>query len=200
MKLTNKKRPLKSSMGIVALLAVAAVQLSGCPRVEFPPIAVELDVVMNVEVPALASSTGSASIALDEFCGLFNAAELEALIRAAAGGAIGSDVGISRVLLASTDIVATDGDFGPFDTAVLDVMVNNSGGNTLLLGTAESNDGLGTAFSLTLEDPVDLRNDLRADQCGGATLHLTGAGILEAGSITFDASVTLLVYTVFPAQ
>jgi hypothetical protein len=129
-------------------------------------------------------------------CGLFNEEELEALVRAAAGDLIADLAVITRVDLKSTDITATAGNFDPFETAELDIDVDGSD-DPLILGTAADNDGLGTEFSLTLDEPVDLLNDLNEDQCATPVLHLDGAGFLEAEAITFDVTVTLLVYTEF---
>jgi hypothetical protein len=122
------------------------------------------------------------------------------MVRAAAGDLIGDNVTITRVDLEATDISATDGNFDPFETATLDLVIQGSGGEALILGTAANNDGLGTAFSLTLESPVDLLNDLEDDECGAPELHLDGAGFLEAEAITFDVVVRLMVYTQVNAQ
>ena len=42
---------------------------------------------------------------------------------------------------------------------------------------------------------VDLLNDLEDGQCGVPTLRVSGGDLLESGDITFDATVTVLVFT-----
>ena len=177
-----------------SLATLAATQLSSCVGFLPPPIPVTLELRQGVEISALAAASGQADVTLGEVCGLFNEEELEDLVRAAAGDLIADLTVITRVDLKSTNITATAGTFDPFETAELDIDVDGSD-DPLILGTAADNDGLGTEFSLTLENPVDLLNDLSEDQCATPVLHLDGAGFLEAEAITFDVSVTLMVYT-----
>ncbi len=177
-----------------AVAAFAATQLSSCVGFLPPPIPVTLELRQGVEISALAAASGEADVALGEVCGLFNEEELEAMVRAAAGNLIADLTDITRVDLKSTDITATEGSFDPFETAELDIDVDGAD-DPLILGTAADNDGLGTEFSLTLENPVDLLNDLSEDQCNTPVLHLDGAGFLEAEAITFDVTVTVMVYT-----
>lgn len=179
----------------IAVSFVASTQLSGCLGFLPPPIPVTIELRQNVPISALSAASGSADVSLGEVCGLFNDDELDAMVRAAAGDLIADLTTITRVELRSTEITATEGDFDPFETAVLDLTIEGSGGETLLLGTAANNDGLGTAFSLRLNSPVDLLNDLEEDECGSPTLHLDGGGFLEADAITFNVVVKLLVYT-----
>lgn len=195
MKTKLTQRMLKGVAGAAAVSLFAAVQLSSCVGFMPPPIPVTLELSRGVQIPALAAASGSADVSLGTICGLFNDAELEAMVREAAGPLIPDLLTVTRVTLVSTDIQATEGNFDPFETAVLDLTVEGSGGETLLLGTAANNNGLGTAFSLRLNSPVDLLNDLEEDECGSPTLHLDGGGLLEAGDITFDVHVKLLVYT-----
>lgn len=194
----NKSRSAKYVVATMAaaIATFAATQLSSCVGFLPPPIPVTLELRQGVEISALAAASGQADVALGEVCGLFNEEELEALVRAAAGNLIADLAVITRVDLESTDITATAGNFDPFETAELDIDVDGSD-DPLILGTAADNDGLGTEFSLTLENPVDLLNDLNEDQCATPVLHLDGAGFLEAEAITFDVTVTLMVYTEF---
>ena len=193
-------RTLQFTLSIVApaliTIFAAGSSLSGCAGVKLPPIPVSFDVVLGVEIPALASVSGSADIPIDSMCALFNAAELEAIVRDEAGDMITDMVEITRIELVATDIVATEGTFAPFNTASFDV-IDTEINDTLLLGTAANNDGLGTSFTLALDTPVDVLNDLDAADCDSPQLHLDGAGILEGEPITFDVQVTLLVYTEF---
>lgn len=200
MKYPNTKYLLKCG----AVAAVASVfsitQLPGCAGFPLPPIPVEFVLVENVEIPALAAIAGSADVSLGVICDLFTPQELNTMVREAAGDLIGDHLTITRVDLEATDITATDGNFDPFETATLDLVIEDSGGEALILGTAANNEGLGTAFSLTLENPVDLLNDLEEGECGSPELHLDGAGFLEAESVTFDVTVRLMVYTEVKAQ
>jgi hypothetical protein len=195
MKYQFKKHLLKC--GVVAAVAgiFSIAQLPGCAGFPLPPIPVEFVLVENVEIPALAAIAGSADVSLGVVCDLFSPEDLNAMVRAAAGDLIGDHLTITRVDLEATDITATEGNFDPFETATLDLVVEDSGGEALILGTAADNDGLGTEFSLTLDNPVDLLNDLEEGECGAPELHLDGAGFLEAEAITFDVTVRLMVYT-----
>lgn len=200
MKYQEKKQLLKC--GVIA--AVAGIffiaQLPGCAGFPLPPIPVEIVLVENVEIPALAAIAGSADVSLGVVCDLFTPESLDAMVREAAGDRIGDLVSITRVDLVATDITATGGDFDPFETATLDLVIEGSGGEAFILGTAANNEGLGTEFSLTLDNPVDLLNDLEEDACGSPELHLDGGGFLEAEAITFDVKVRLMVYTQVDAQ
>jgi hypothetical protein len=180
----------------VTVVAFASTQLSSCVGFLPPPIPVTLELRQGVEISAIAAASGEVDVPLGEVCGLFNEEELEALVRAAAGDLIADLTTITRIDLKSTDVSATAGNFNPFETAELDIDVDGSD-DPLILGTAVDNDGLGTAFSLTLDDPVDLLNDLTEDQCATPVLHLDGAGFLEAEAINFDVTVKLVVYTEF---
>jgi len=195
MKTDTKRNCFRNGMVAMAVTALASTQLAGCPGMPLPPVPVSFDLVLGVEIPAIVTATGSADVALDEVCALFNATELEMLVREVAGDIIGDNLDITRVELTATRITATEGTFEPFTTAALDVTIPNSGGEVLLLGTAAFNDGLGTRFQLKLEDPVDLLNDLDESECSAPTLHLDGAGFLEGGDITFDVKVFLRVHT-----
>lgn len=181
-----------ASASAVALLTAG--QLSGCVGFLPPPIPVTLELRQGVEISALAAASGQADVALGEVCGLFNEEELEALVRAEAGDLIADLTDITRVELSATEITATEGNFDPFETAVLDIEVDGVE-DPLILGTAANNAGLGTGFSLSLDDPVDLLNDLSEEQCASPVLHLDGAGFLEAEAIRFDVRVRLKVYT-----
>lgn len=180
-----------------AALPAIALCLGGCTGTPLPPVEVTLPVTMDVTIPAASMATGSVDVSLGAFCGLFNQEDLDARVREAAGDLIADLVTVTSVELASTNIVATDGTFAPFTSARLTLTILELGGETLLLGAAANNAGLGTEFFLTQDTPVDLLNDLEEDQCGSPTLHLEGAAILEPRDITFDASVTVLVYTQF---
>lgn len=195
MKSKLNQRMMKCVASAAVASIFAAIQLSSCVGFIPPPIPVTLELSRDVQISALAAASGSADVSLGAICGLFNDAELDAMVREAAGPLIPDLVTVTRVMLVSTDVQATEGNFDPFETAVLDLTIEGSGGETLLLGTAANNEGLGTAFSLRLNSPVDLLNDLEADECGSPTLHLDGGGFLEAGAITFDVHVKLLVYT-----
>lgn len=199
MKHQNTKCLLKY-VAAVATTLFSFSQLSGCAGFKLPPIPVEFVLTENVEVSALAAVAGSADVSLGVVCDLFTPEELDAMVRLAAGDVIGDNLSIIRVDLEATEITATSGNFDPFETAILDLVIEGSGGEALILGTAANNEGLGTQFSLTLESPVDLLNDLEADECVAPELHLDGAGFLEAEAVTFDVSVRLLVYTEVRAQ
>ena len=188
--------------GAVAVIAslFSLTQLPGCAGFPLPPVPVEVVLIENVEISALAAIAGSANVSLGVVCDLFTPEELDAMVREAAGDLIGDLVTITRVDLAATEITATEGNFEPFETATLDLVIEGSGGEALIVGTAVENEGLGTEFSLTLDNPVDLLNDLEEDECGSPVLHLDGAGFLEAESITFDVTVRLMVYTAVKAQ
>lgn len=180
-----------------ATLPALALFFGGGTGAPLPPVEVTLPVAMDVTISAASTATGSAEVGLGAFCGLFNQEDLDARVREAAGDLIADLVTVTSVELASTNIVATDGTFAPFTNAQLTLTILELGGETLLLGAAANNDGLGTEFFLTQDMPVDLLNDLEEDQCGSPTLRLDGAEILEPRDITFDASVTVLVYTQF---
>jgi len=200
MKYQSTKYLLKCGAVAVAASVFSITQLPGCAGFPLPPIPVEIVLVENVEISALAAAAGSADVSVGVICDLFTPEELDALVRAAAGDLIGDNVSITRVDLEATDVTATDGNFDPFETATLDLVIDGSGGEALILGTAVNNEGLGTEFSLTLDSPVDLLNDLEEGECGSPELHLDGAGFLEAESITFDVTVRLMVYTEVDAQ
>lgn len=195
-KATRRSIKLSATILAAAVAAFAATQLTSCVGFLPPPIPVTLELRQGMEISALAAASGQADVALGEVCGLFNEEELDALVRAAAGNLIADLAVITRVDLKSTDVTATAGNFDPFETAELDIDVDGSD-DPLILGTAADNDGLGTEFSLTLDEPVDLLNDLNEDQCATPVLHLDGAGFLEAEAIAFDVTVTVLVYTEF---
>src|SRR5690606_24979515 len=127
---------------------------------------VTLELAQDLNISALAAGTGSADVPLGIFCGLFNAEDLDAMVREAAGDAIADLVVITKVELTSTNIMATDGTFAPFTTSTFTLTRLDLSGETLLLGAAANNDGLGTSFLLTQDSPVDLLNDLDEDQCG----------------------------------
>lgn len=200
MKQKSAKSNLKHVATLTILVAWATTQLSACVAVQLPPIPVTLEVAQEVQVSALAASSGSANVELDAICELFNDAELDAMVREAAGNLIADMTTVTSVTLASTDVTATEGDFVPFTTASLDLMILEPGNETLLLGTAANNDGLGDRFLLTLDMPVDLLNDLEENDCGSPMLHLEGADPFEAEAVTFTVSVNLLVYTEFTVQ
>lgn len=195
MKYQDMKSLLKFGTMAAAASLFSLTQLPGCAGFPLPPIPVEVVLTENVEISALAAIAGSADVSLGVVCDLFTPEELDAMVREAAGDLIGDLVTITRVDLVATDITATEGNFEPFETATLDLLIEGSGGEALILGTAANNEGLGTEFSLTLDNPVDLLNDLEEDECGSPELHLDGAGFLEAEAITFDVAVRLLVYT-----
>lgn len=190
---------LRSLALVSGLLPFALTQLSGCAGAPLPPVTVTLLLAEDVEIPAASLVAGSAQVTLGAFCGLFNREDLDAMVRAAAGDLIADLVEVTRVELTSTEIVATDGTFQPFTSAMLTLTILELGGETLLLGAVADGGGLGVAPSLLGDPPVDLLNDLEEDQCGSPTLHLEGADILEPGGITFDVSVTVTVFTAFRA-
>tara|TARA_R110001592_G_scaffold308236_2_gene582248 strand:+ start:609 stop:1205 length:597 start_codon:yes stop_codon:yes gene_type:complete len=188
MNLRAKLSSCKYFVATAAFAALAMTQLTSCNGLSLP-IEVTIELVRNVEISATDAATGSAEVNLPAFCDLFSPEQLDALIRNAAGDLIADLVTITGVELKSTEIVATEGTFDPFDTATLRLTVLEPGAEPLLLGAAADNNGLGTSFSLTQETPVDLLNDLKDGQCGIPTLSLDGAGLLEAQKITFNASV-----------
>lgn len=198
----NRKptRPLPTRLFLLALLLVLpTLQLSGCNGIALPPIPVTLNLLSDVDVSGAAAADGSAEVTLGAFCDLFTEEDLDAMVRAAAGDLIADLVTITSVELASTNLMATSGTFQPFSTAELTLTVLEPGADSLLLGAAADNAGLGTMVSLTQNNPVDLLNDLEDGQCGVPTLRLAGASALEPGDIQFDVSVSVLVYTTVSA-
>jgi len=198
MKNFDKKSTLLKGIAAIAVVTLASAQLAGCPGQDLPPVPVTVDLVLGLEIPAINAAAGSADVDVDEICPLFGVEEIEALVREVAGNVITDNLDITRIELVSTNIMATEGTFDPFTTAVFDLVVQNAGGRVLLLGMAADNDGLGTSFELKLDNPVDLLTDLAPENCGSPQIHLDGAGFLEAGDITFDVGLTLRVYTRIP--
>lgn len=185
----------KQAFVVVALIGVALPHLSGCSGFAFPPIPVSFPLLMDVEISAISAADGSADVVLGAFCDLFDEEDLDAMVRAAAGDLIADLVVITRVELESVDITATAGDFAAYTDAELRMTVVNPVEAPLSLGTARNSEGLGSAFGLTREIPVDLLNELEDGQCGVPTLHLDGGGLLQPGDTTFNAGVSVLVYT-----
>lgn len=194
MKYFKKHRRLNIAMTALTLITIGTAALPGCAGLQLPPIPVTYPIALDVEIPALAGVLGSADVTIEEVCALFDNAELEARVRAEAGNLITDLVEITRVELIATEISATEGNFDVFTTASLDVL-DTARNEVLLLGTAANNDGLGTTFTLTLDNPVDVFNDLDAGDCDAPQLHLEGADAFEGGDITFDVRVSLRVYT-----
>lgn len=180
-------------IGRAAAPAMLAALLPGCAGTPLPPVTVTLDVVQGVEIPAVIVATGSADVPLAPICGLFDEEDLDAMVREAAGDLIADFVIVTGVDLEATHIDAVEGTFAPFTDAALSLTILEPGGETLLLGDAADGNGLGTAFDMTKTPPVDLLNDLDADQCSSPTLHLDGGAPLEPRDITFDVRATVVV-------
>ncbi len=187
-----------SCRGIVRrllLVPFALGPLSGCDGFAFPGIPVELPLAQGVELSAVSAAAGSVELPLAFFCDLFNEEELDAMLRAAAGDRIADLLTITRVELDAAEITATEGSFEPFTRSTLVLHLLDVGSAPLTLGAAADDSGLGVAFALTRERPVDLLNDLEDGQCGVPTLRLEGASPLEPEDVTFDVGVRVLVYT-----
>jgi len=164
--------------------------LSGCNGIELP-IEVTVPLVQNSSIIAANEADGDVNIIVGAFCDLFSEEELDALIRQFGGDLVADIVDITGVELTKVTVSATSGNFDTFTSSDLGLIF--LGDDPLPLGEASDSQGLGGAFDLTQDVPVDLLNDLEDGDCGAPTLHFEGDQ--PEGDITFNTTATLKVFT-----
>lgn len=174
------------TLGTLSLLA-----LPGCNGLELP-ITVTIPLTSETLITAADEADGEVNISLSVFCDLLSEEDLDAMIRQHAGDLIADLVDITKVELHHVTVDAIGGNFDSFTNSDLSLVFLPPTA-PVLLGEAEDANGLGEAFELSLEEPVDLLNDFDDGDCGVPTLHLEGDQ--PEDDIAFDTSVTLLVYT-----
>ena len=184
------KRFAKSFSFSMLAAGILLAGLPGCNGIELP-IEVTIPVSQGSNIVAANETDGDVDVVVGAFCDLVNKEDLDALIRQFGGDLIADLVEITRVELDGVTITATSGNFDTFTSS--DISLVFLAADPLQLGIADDAQGLGSAFELTQDEPVDLLNDLEDGECGAPTLHLEGEA--PAADITFSTDARLKVYT-----
>lgn len=178
---------------ILAVAGMSVTQLTGCGGCGGVPVPIRditLPIASNITLPAVTDASGTAQVGIGEVCDLFSEEDLDALVRQQAGDAIADRVSLNAVELKSVNVMTVgESTFSPFTSANLSLDV--TGGETIDMGSAMNASGLGTSFSLTRDEPLELIEALGGDDCVSPILTLEGAGANDVETATFTVEVVV---------
>jgi len=161
------------------LVSVFALGLAGCNNgaISLPAVNLTIPIVESVKIgPATGVSPGiqivEAPFDLGEFCGIVDPDAIAAQIQDALGETAAGLVEIDSITLKGVVFSVRSGTFASFEELALSI--TPKGGATVPFGDISSTDGLGTGFTITTADPIDVLDFFADTDCFNAELTITG--------------------------
>lgn len=161
------------------LLSIVALGLAGCNNgaINLPDVNLTIPIVESVKIgPATGVAPGIQIVEvpfdLGEFCGIVDPDAITAQIQDALGETAAGLVEIDSITLKGVVFSVRSGTFASFEELALSI--TPKGGATTAFGDISSTDGLGTGFTITTTDPIDVFAFFANSDCFSAELTLTG--------------------------
>jgi hypothetical protein len=168
---------------------------TGCQNgIELPAVNLTLPLVNNVTLGPSAGVPGGVTVAgaefaLGEFCGIVDEEAIDEAIRAALGETAAGLIEIKSITLKGIVFTARAGNFNSFDLLALSIAPKD--GALIPFGSLSAESGFGLGFTISADDPIDLREFLAATDCFAAALALTGTTPATDLKMRIDAFVTV---------
>jgi hypothetical protein len=178
------------------LFAAGAVALSGCNNgaINLPDVNLTIPIVESVKIgPASGVTPGIPVVAvpfdLGEFCDIIDPDAIAAQIQDALGETAAGLIEVESISLKGVVFSARNGSFATFDEFALSI--TPKGGAEIPFGDISASDGLGSGFTITTENPIDVLDFFASTDCFSAELTLTGTTPSVNLDMRLDAFVTV---------
>lgn len=161
------------------LLMAGAAALAGCNNggINLPDVNLTVPIVESVKLgPSTGVSPGvpivDVSFGLGEFCGIVDQDAIAAQIQDALGETAAGLVEVDSITLNGVVFSVRSGSFASFDRLAL--TITPTGGAAIPFGEISSDSGLGTGFTITTENPIDVLTLFANTDCFSAALSISG--------------------------
>jgi hypothetical protein len=181
------------------LAVLVCLVAGGCGfRVPLPPVELTVGPTARVDFGPGPGTPGgaplnNAELPLPAICLLPSEADLDALVREAVGDFLADLVRVERVGIARLSATADAGSFDSLTRVAVRLRVDGPGGGRIPVGEVRDLEGLGQAFTIVPEAPVDLLPLLQATAPGCVIPELALDGRVPRQPTSFRSTIQIVV-------